>query len=61
MSNSTRIVQMERSKYIRSRSLPRPRAYAFRNPTKNKRSEFYGISKRKEQFANIRKVGKYEI
>lgn len=59
-SNIERIMQLERSAHNSSRSVPRPCAYVCGNTTENEYIKFYGISKRKEQYDDIRKVWKFK-
>lgn len=48
MSNTKGIMQMERSKHNRSRSMSGPCAHATRDTTKTKCIKFHGIFKREK-------------
>ena len=44
---------MERSEYVRGRSLSRLYTYTIRNTTKNQYIQFYGVSEREKQLDDI--------
>ena len=57
-SDTERAMQMERSKHNRSRGMPWPCTYAFRDTAKDEYIKFYRISQREKQLDDIWKVGK---